>query len=153
MSGEVAVDGASGESVWDQLIDQHLVRQTVERGLSRNSLEAYSRDLDDFHQFCRAHHITPEQLDTRIITVYLEDLAEREFASSRQRRRLAAARGLFRSLLDRGILPHDPARNLKLRPQPRPLPRTLGPKEIELLIASIDAGTARGLRDRAMLEM
>src|SRR5215469_3021639 len=108
MAGEVAVDGARGESEWDQLIDQHLVRQTVERGLSRNSLEAYSCDLDDFHQFCRAHHITPDQLDARIITAYLEDLAVREFAASSQRRRLAAARGLFRSSLDRGILPHDP---------------------------------------------
>ena len=153
MADEVAVGEGNNGFEWDRLIDQHLIRQTVERGLSRNSLEAYARDLSDFHQFCRIHLIAPNQLDTRVVTAYLENLAVREFAVASQRRRLAAVRGLLRNLLECGVLERDPARNLKLRPHPRSLPRTLGPKEIELLLNVIDISTVRGLRDRAMLEI
>jgi integrase/recombinase XerD len=153
MAHEAAVDEERGGFAWDQLVDQHLIRQTVERGLSRNSLEAYGRDLNDFHQFCQTHRIAPDQLDSRVVTAYLENLAVREFAVASQRRRLAAVRGLLRSLLESGVLERDPARNLKLRPHPRRLPRTLGSKEIELLLNVIDISTLRGLRDRAMLEI
>jgi integrase/recombinase XerD len=153
MAHEEAVGEENIEFEWDRLIDQHLIRQTVERGLSRNSLEAYGRDLNDLHQFCRTHRIAPNQLDSRVVIAYLENLAMREFAVASQRRRLAAVRGLVRDLLERSVLERDPARNLKLRSHPRPLPRTLGSNEIELLLNAIDLGTPRGLRDRAMLEI
>ena len=149
---EVAEEGSGGVG-WDYLIDQHLVRQTVERGLSQNSLDAYARDLSDFHRFCRTHQIAPVQLDNRVVTSYLENLAVREFAVASQRRRLAAVRGFIRGLLERGILEREPGQNLKLRPHTRALPRTLSPKEIELLLNTIDVSTLRGLRDRAMLEL
>jgi integrase/recombinase XerD len=148
----VGEDGSDG-SGWDYLIDQHLIRQTVERGLSRNSLDAYGRDLSDFHQFCRTHQIAPGQLDNRVVTSYLENLAVREFAVASQRRRLAAVRGFIRGLLERGVLEREPGRNLKLRPHARPLPRTLSSKDIELLLNTIDVSILRGLRDRAMLEI
>jgi integrase/recombinase XerD len=153
MAHEVAVGEGSGGSEWDRLIDRHLIRQTVERGLSRNSLDAYGRDLSDFQQFCRVHSIAPGELDSRVVTAYLENLAVREFAVASQRRRLAAVRGLIRDFLERGVLTHDPARNLRLSRHPRPLPRTLGTGEIELLLDAIDVSQLNGLRDRAMLEM
>ena len=153
MAHEVVAVQRNGGVEWDQLIDQHLVRQTVEGGLSRNSLDAYGRDLSDFQQFCRAHRIAPSELDMRVVTAYLENLAVREFAVASQRRRLAAVRGLIRNLLESGVLEHDPARNLKLRRHSRALPRTLGAKEIELLLDAIDISKLRGLRDRAMLEI
>jgi integrase/recombinase XerD len=152
MAEEIALGGREHGCEWDQLIDQHLIRQTVERGLSRNSLDAYARDLGDFQQFCRIHRLMPNELDARVLTAYLENLAAREFAVASQRRRLAAVRGLIRHLLERGVLERDPARNLKLRPLPRRLPRTLSAKEIELLLKAIDVSKLPGLRDLAMLE-
>jgi integrase/recombinase XerD len=149
----LVVDEKESGSDWDWLSDQYLIRQTVERGLSRNSLEAYGRDLKDFQNFCNRHRIAPDQLDSRVLTAYLEDLAIRGFAATSQRRRLAAVRGLVRDLLEQHILDRDPSRNLKFRPHERTLPRTLSPKDIELLLAAIDVGTLRGLRDRAMLEV
>src|SRR5438105_1548025 len=106
MAHQVMREEGSGGSGWDYLIDQHLVRQTVERGLSRNSLDAYARDLGDFHRFCSTHQIAPDPLDNRVVTAYLENLAVREFAVASQRRRLAAVRGFIRDLLERGVLDH-----------------------------------------------
>ncbi len=146
MGNEIEID-------WDELIELHLSRQAVERGLSRNSLEAYSGDLRDFQNFCRDRSVGPRALDVAAITAYLEDLATREYRVTSQRRRLAAVRGLIREMLERKIIDRDPASALKLRPHPRPLPRTLGRADTGALIETIDTGTLRGKRDRAMLEL
>ena len=138
---------------WDELIDRHLSRQAVERGLSRHSMEAYAHDLSLFQSWCRDSGLEPAQLDAGALTAYLEALADKGFAVSSQRRHLASLRGLARELVDEKIIERDPAPSVKLRPHPRKLPRTLSARDIENLIAAIDAHDARGLRDRAMLEM
>lgn len=137
---------------WDDLIDAHLDRQAAERGLARHSLDAYSRDLRDFHDFCDKRGAEPKDLDAELITAYLEDLGAR-YAVSTQRRHLASIHGLAREMVDRGTIERDPAPSVKLRAHPRKLPRTLTQRDVELLIEAIDTSTTRGLRDRAMLEM
>ncbi|HXW84458.1 MAG TPA: tyrosine-type recombinase/integrase, partial [Candidatus Binataceae bacterium] len=138
---------------WDELIDAHLSRQAVERGLSRHSLEAYASDLREFHAFCTRHRIEPAQLDAAAMTGYLAELGARGYAAASQRRYLASLRGLARELVDRGVISRDPAPAVKLRPHQRALPRTLGTRDIELLLDAIDTATVQGLRDRAMLEL
>jgi len=137
---------------WDDLIDAHMNRQAAERGLASHSLEAYSRDLRDFHDFCDRRDAEPGNLDAELITAYLEDLGAR-YAVATQRRHLASVHGLARELVDRGIIERDPAPSVKLRPHPRKLPRTLTRRDVEMLLEAIDTSATRGLRDRAMLEM
>jgi integrase/recombinase XerD len=150
---EVAGLGGANQFDWDELIELHLARQAVERGLSRNSLEAYGSDLRDFQDFCRERGVAPRALDAAAILAYLEDLASREFRVTSQRRRLAAVRGLIREMMERKLVDRDPATAVKLRPHPRPLPRTLGRADTAALIEAIDTSTLRGKRDRAMLEL
>ena len=144
---------AAGAIGWDELIDRHLARRAVERGLSRNSLEAYAGDLRDFQRFCREHLVTPRELETPQLTAYLAELGERGFRVSSQRRRLSAVRGMLREMLEAGVLERDPTLGIDLKRHPRPLPRTLGRADVEALIDAIDATTLRGKRDRAMLEL
>jgi integrase/recombinase XerD len=143
----------AAESSWDGLIDAYLVRLRVERGLSAHSLEAYSRDLRSFHDFCRQHRIEPPRFDGGALTRYLESLAERGFAPASQRRHLSAVRGLTREMLERGVINRDPLLSGKLINLSRKLPRTLSRGDIEMLLETIDTSTVRGLRDRAMLEL
>jgi integrase/recombinase XerD len=138
---------------WDQLIDRHLDRQSVERGLSPHSMEAYAHDLRIFQSWCRERGLAPVDLDASALTAYLEALADRGLAVSSQRRHLASLRGLARELVDEKIIERDPAPALKLRPHPRKLPRTLTRLDVENLINAIDIKDPRGLRDRAMLEL
>ncbi|HEY2484636.1 MAG TPA: tyrosine recombinase [Candidatus Binataceae bacterium] len=138
---------------WDALIDAHLVRLRVERGLSAHSLEAYSRDLRSLQEFCRVHGIEPPQFDGGVLTRYLESLADRGFAPTSQRRHLSAVRGLAREMVDRGVITRDPLLSGKLTTLSRKLPRTLSRRDIETLLETIDTSMIRGLRDRAMLEL
>lgn len=140
-------------STWEELIDRHLSRQAVERGLSIHSMEAYGRDLRDFADWAALKKVSPEAFDSAALTAYLERLAEREFEVTTQRRHLASIRGLARHMVDEKVIERDPAPAIKLRPHPRKLPRTLGRVQIGQLIDSIDATTPRGRRDRAMLEL
>ncbi len=138
---------------WDTAVELHLARLAAERGLAPNSLDSYSRDLAGFSRFCIEREITPEGLDAPALLNYLEHLAERGLGASSQRRHLASVRGLVRDLLERKVLTQDPTVAVKLRPLSRPLPHTLGVGQIEALMDTIDTGTPRGLRDRAMLEL
>jgi integrase/recombinase XerD len=138
---------------WDEVIDPHLDRLAVERGLARNSLEAYGRDLALFQEFCRARQRSPATLDAALLTAYLGELARRGYGPATQRRCFSALRGLIRSMLEGGTLRHDPARSIKLKARPRRLPRVPDPGQLQALIGAIDGTTLAGLRDRAMVEL
>jgi integrase/recombinase XerD len=149
-AGAVAQDGDCG---WDQIVERHLDRLRIERGLGNNSVQAYARDLRDFQQHCRDHKVEPAALEARVVSGYLEAMGRRGMSVASQRRHLASIRGLAREMLDQKIIEHDPAAAIKLRPHPRPLPRTLGRSDLEMLLDAIDTTTLRGKRDRAMLEL
>jgi integrase/recombinase XerD len=137
---------------WDEAIDRHLALLATERGLARNSLEGYARDLADFARFCIERGIAPPQLTTAEIGLYMQSLSARGLSPSSQRRYLASLRGLVRGLVDDGHIADDPIAGIRLRARSRPLPRTLSPADIEALIDAIDTASPRGLRDKAMLE-
>ncbi len=138
---------------WDEVIERHLNRQSVERGLGRNSREAYGHDLREFQIFCRKSGVEPATIEPRTLTGYLESLADRGLSPATQRRHLASIRGLIRELAEREILERDPSVNLKLRPYPRRLPRTMTRSDVAMLLEAIGKSTLRGLRDRAMVEL
>ncbi len=146
-------ESEAGDCDWDALIDRHLDRLRVERGLGNNSVQAYARDLREFQQHCRERKVAPAALAPRVISGYLEAMARRGMAVASQRRHLASIRGLARELVERGVIERDPAAAVKLRPHPRALPRTLGRNDIAMLLNTIDTATLRGKRDRAMLEL
>ena len=138
---------------WDSIIECHLDRLRVERGLGNNSVQAYARDLREFQQYCRDRELAPAALEARAVSGYLEGMGRRGMSVASQRRHLASIRGLAREMVERKIVERDPAAPIKLRPHPRALPRTLGRRDIEMLLDAIDSATLRGKRDRAMLEL
>jgi integrase/recombinase XerD len=138
---------------WDGIIERHLDRLRVERGLGNNSVQAYACDLREFQQHCRDHQIEPAALKARTVSDYLEAMGGRGMSVASQRRHLASIRGLAREMVERNIVEHDPAAAIKLRPHPRALPRTLGQSDLKMLLDAIDTTTLRGKRDRAMLEL
>jgi integrase/recombinase XerD len=138
-------------AAWHELVNRFLDRQAVERGLSAHTIEAYALDLRDLQDFCENGKIAPADFDARAMTAYLESLGT--MAVSSQRRKLSSLRGLIREMVDQNVIAQDPAPTVKLRAHTRALPRTIGRKNLAMLIDAIDTSTVRGLRDRAMLEI
>ncbi len=138
----------------DGLVEFYLGHLRVERGLSKNTLLAYGRDLGKFAAFADAQGVTsPGGVDLGIVSSWLSALAAEGLDARSAARHLSALRGLMRFALREGLIEKDPTA-LAARPRiARRLPDTLGVAEVLRLIQAPTPTTLRGLRDRAMLSL
>lgn len=113
--------------------------QAVERGASRNTLEAYRRDLDDFAAFLAGRGESPAGAATDAIRAYLADLDKRGFKGTTIARRLSALRQFYRFLFAEGHRGDDPAAVLEGPKRGRPLPKVLTVAEVTRLIETAHA--------------
>jgi integrase/recombinase XerD len=124
----------------------------IEKGLSRNSLEAYRRDLTDFRAFAEPES-SGQEPQAELLVSYVNELYRRELDSRSIARRLSALRGFFRFLQTEGKITGDPTEHLQAPKQWSTIPKFLNREQMESLIAVPDPAKPGGLRDRAMFEM
>jgi integrase/recombinase XerD len=132
---------------------------SVERGLSRNTLEAYRRDLAHYREYLGASGVREiEGVDPGMVSGFLGWLSAREYADGRRYRSASVARALaavrtFHAFLVReGRATVDPSRGVVRPKVPRLLPRPLSVQQVTALMGSVAIEDAAGLRDRAILE-
>ena len=134
---------------------------SVERGLSQNTLQAYSSDLDQFHAFTAAAGLTAwAQVDLDFVDLYLNSLWSRGLKTRSVARKATALRRFFLFLERENRIPADLAARIPVPRLGRYLPPVLSESEVgRLLTAAVPLPGAkedeirRGLRDAAMLEM
>lgn len=148
----------------DLLVDRYLRHITVERGLSKNTLSAYNRDLGDYLVFLRRSGVTAvEQVTDLQIEGFIEQLSATRKASS-VARTLAAVRGWHKYLLLEGILVRDSAHRVSPPKAGKRLPKAISVGQVEQLLAAAgpepfeeSSGDAAvdpiRIRDRAILEL
>jgi len=138
----------------DRLIDGYFSYLTVEKGLSRNTLEAYSRDLQYFRTYLYDQAIISlESIRAPVILGYLIHLRNRGLTSKSRARHLVTLRGFFRFLHQEKLISGDPAALIELPKSGLHLPGVLSHSEIQALLAAPNKGRPVGLRDAAMLEL
>lgn len=126
---------------------------TVEKGLAKNSLSSYATDLRRFGRHLADKGIDIDAVDRLKIVRYFKTLRGAGISARSVARSLAAIRGMFRFLVAEKHLKHDPTENLENPKVWATLPMSILPEEVEALLRAPEAGTADGLRDRAMLEL
>ena len=122
----------------------------VEKGLSANSLSAYSADLERLNKFLGESAGVPGIEDLRR---YLDSLYEGGLGSRSVARHVATLRNFSSFLVREGVLASDPSEHLRTPKQWQAIPKLLNLEQIEKLIAAPDISRPTGLRDRAMLEL
>ena len=130
------------------LLDAFCDALWLEDGLSRRTLEAYRGDLAQL-----SAHLGGRGLARANEADLLAFLAAKKGRAASLARRLATLRRFYRWLVRERRIEVDPT--LRLDPPKRParFPRSLSEADVEALLAAPDTSTARGLRDRAMLEV
>lgn len=124
----------------------------MEKGLSQNSLEAYSRDLAALRAF--SDPLTGGALpDEEVLQSYVNHLYRQDLSPRSIARHLSAIRSLFHFLMADEKVAVDPTEHLSSPKQWNTIPKFLNRQEIEKLIAAPDCAKPSGLRDRAMLEL
>ena len=125
----------------------------VERGLSENTLGAYSSDLFKFTGFLRDRKLALAKVKRDDVVDFLSSLYRRGLDSRSVARHLVTVRSFFKFLVIDGIVNHDPTTNLESPKIRQTLPSFLSVKEVEKLLALPDLNTPLGLRDRALLDV
>lgn len=136
------------------LLDRFLHYLIVEKGLSPNTLEGYSRDLIRYFRFLDRKGISDlSRSRTEDLYEYLLLLKKAQFSPRTQARHLSALKSFHRFLQEEGIRPDNPALPLRGPKPVRGLPKTLSEREVESLIGRPRSDTPTGLRDAALLEV
>ncbi len=135
-------------------LDEYLMFLTVERGLSKASVENYGRDLADYLGFVRSDGCEQlEDIERDTVTDYLEDLRRRAYAASSVERHVAAVKGFHRFCVREGMTEKDPASSVPLPRKPVRLPEAVTVEQIAALLDQPFSATPTGLRDNAILEV
>ena len=148
----MSAESTSAETRFGRSIRDFLAFCRMEKGLSKNSLEAYARDLADFQSFAGPLSSGNYPLEEHLVA-YVNSLYQRGLESRSITRRLSAFRGFYHFLQAEGELAADPMENLRSPKQWSNLPRFMNRDQMERLIAAPNASRPSGIRDRAMLEM
>ncbi|CAB4331396.1 MAG: site-specific tyrosine recombinase XerD [Actinobacteria bacterium] len=142
-------------------VSAYLDHLVVERGLARNSMLAYRRDLNRYVVHCHERdiddpvNITSAVISDFLVTLRLGDEGHEALASSSASRTLIAVRGLHAFLAREGVTDSDPARTVKPPTPAKRLPKALAFHDVEKLLNAVDIvdPSVLMLRDRALLEL
>ncbi len=138
----------------DSLVDQYINYLTIEKGLSENTIEAYSMDIAQYIHFLYKHGISDiKNADAPMIYKHLLDLRKQGLGPKSRARHLISLRGFYRFLAGEKIIERDPTRIIDLPKSGLKLPDVLMPDEVSMLLEIPDTKTPKGARNSAMLEL
>jgi len=124
--------------------------------LQVSELQQYIRahlSLKKLHQYAdRSHELRGTEMPKDLAELVRVSMIEGRSAASTARM-VSGVRGFYRYLSISGRIATNPATDLKPPRDTKALPRFLAPDEVEALLGAPDVSSARGLRDRAMLEV
>jgi integrase/recombinase XerD len=141
-------------SSFDILVDQYINYLIIEKGLSDNTIESYSRDIVRYVEYLKQKRVKQiSDADTPLILTYLISLRDGGLKAKSTARHLVTLRGFYRYLVQEKIIKHDPARLIDLPKSGLKLPDVLSVSEVKLLLNTPDTQTPLGLRNAAMIEL
>jgi integrase/recombinase XerD len=136
---------------------EFLAALELERGLSRNTLEAYRSDLQQYGVFLSARGRDPLRVTPADLAAFVSELADgtqtrRPLAPATLQRKIACLRSFYRHLRREQIIDHDPTAELRPPRSSGRLPKVLTRDEVNRLLAQPTGNSPAALRDRALLE-
>ncbi len=134
-------------------VREYLGYLQVEKGLARNSVESYERDLAKLTRWTEKNNFDLLKLTRRDLREWLIDLACENLSENSKRRIISALRGFYKFLQFDGHIKKNPAEDLIAPQRGFYLPNFLNQTDIENLLAVPNVSTEIGLRDKAILEL
>ena len=146
-----------GAMRFEGLVLDFLSYLELERGLSRNTLNAYRTDLLQYGEYLEAHAADPLTVRPADVAEFLAELATGNgrppCASSTIHRKAACLRSFYKHLRREELIDTDPTAALSAPRRSKKLPQVLNYAEVQKLLASPRGDEPTALRDRALLEV
>lgn len=140
---------------WRSAIKGFQAYLKLEKGLSDNSIEAYSRDIDKLQQFADSHPncLKPDAFTLNDLRQFINWVNELGMIPSSQARILSGIKSFYKYLLAEDIIKNNPAELLESPKKMRKLPDALSYQDINKLIDAIDLSKSDGTRNKAIIEV
>jgi integrase/recombinase XerD len=138
-------------AAFDGALDDYIQHLRVERGLSRNTVDGYARDLVRFGAWLADERTSLDEVEEARVAGYLVTLSQEGLSARTQARALSSIRGLFRFLVQEGRQRRDPTELLEGPRLLRKLPNVLNRDEVLRLLEAPTGTKPNRVRDRAML--
>jgi integrase/recombinase XerD len=144
------------ETRFEGLVLDFLSYLELERGLSRNTLDAYRTDLHQYGEYLAARQLDALAAGPADISEFLAELAtgaDRPACSSATvHRKAACLRSFYKQLRRDELIGDDPTAALSAPRRAKKLPQVLNYAEVQKLLAAPRGDEPTSLRDRALLE-
>lgn len=139
---------------WRSAIKGFQAYLKLEKSLSDNSIEAYSRDIEKLYQYSDSQivKLKPELITLTDLRGFINWINELGMIPSSQARILSGIKAFYKYLLMEDIIKTDPSELLESPKIRRKLPDTLSYEEINKIIAALDLSKPEGMRNKAILE-
>ena len=140
-------------SNWQSYIKEYQNYLKLERGLSKNTIENYTFDIEKLILFLSQKEIkiSPIHITEEVIQQFIYEMASQVNPRS-QSRLISGLKSFFNYLIFEDYRNDTPLELIEVPKTGRKLPDTLSTIEIDLLIQAIDLSTPEGERNKAMLE-
>ena len=136
----------------DELLNSYM-SYLKNKNLSKNTLDAYKRDIKKFCQFLNSRNEGIKDVEETTIMAYVQELHKNKRANSSIIRNIVSIRNFYKYLSKQGILEDDPVINYEMPKLKRNIPPILTVEEVDKLLQAPDLNTEKGIRDKAMLEV
>lgn len=140
--------------IMEDYINRFIDYLAVERGLAKNTLESYGRDLRQFQGYLvDQENKKLEEANQATILGYLNNLKNQRKAVSTISRNVAAIKSFYQYLVQETYLSLDPTVKIETPKIEKKLPKILSIMEVEELLKQPSSKVPSGMRDKAMLEL
>ena len=135
-------------------IDSFLTMIAVEKGLAKNTVEAYSRDLVRLSEFLVSQNVGSwKQTETPHLRSYVSSLRRNGLSPRSIARHIVTVRQFYGFLEREGVINENPVPPFHMAAGGRKLPQTLSADDVRKLLAQPNPQEPLGVRDQAMLEL
>ena len=140
---------------WQSAIKGFQAYLKLEKSLSANSIEAYSRDIGRLYEYAETlpNKLNPQQITLADLRQFINWINELGMIPSSQARTLSGIKAFYKYLLMEDMIASDPSELLESPKIQRKLPDTLSYEDINKMIEAIDLSKPEGGRNKAILEV
>lgn len=127
--------------------------QLEKKHMSKNTLDAYIRDINRFYNFIKKREESLEEVEVVSVMAYVQYLQKEGKAVSSIVRNIVSLRNFYKYLMVKGIINENPLLYYEIPKVKHNIPKVLTVDEVDKLLRSPDPTTYKGIRDKAMLEI
>ena len=139
-------------SGWSRYIKDFVSYLKIEKGLSKNSIDAYLNDVKKLEDFCESNNLSATSIKYDHLKSFVTELYDLGLSARSQARIISGVKQFFLFLLMDDIITTDPSDLLEMPRIGRKLPEVLSVEEIDLLISVIDLSKPEGHRNKSIIE-